>query len=203
MSEDSHSGLNCFWPLTLMGEPRMQTTEWRTERRGRRQLRLPPSPFFPVPFISGDLLRGSNSKILAAKNACAQNRLKTGRRRMCRLGWTDRMKCKIIRKVVGEGKESRNIATFQLCAHVPSRTLCRSSKPTGNHRERPTGIILVFWNIRYSKPHFMSRPLVWEATARPSNSRLAEAKDRLGTDNRSQHWPLQMHCSLRPTARTE
>jgi hypothetical protein len=58
-----YSSLHYFWPLTLLGEPSMWTTEWRKEE-GRKQLSLPPSlPFLHFPsskLLVSDLLQGSN-----------------------------------------------------------------------------------------------------------------------------------------------
>jgi hypothetical protein len=59
---NQYSSLNHVWLLTLMGEPSMQTTEWRKEAN------LIPS-FPPIKHLVSDSLQSSNSHISETQNA--------------------------------------------------------------------------------------------------------------------------------------
>jgi hypothetical protein len=68
-----YSNLHRFWPLILVEESSMRTTEGRKGGRKRREaVEFVPFPFLlslPVNFRLSDWLRGSNSHISETKNA--------------------------------------------------------------------------------------------------------------------------------------
>jgi hypothetical protein len=77
---DLYTSLNRFWPLTVMAEPSILTTEWRNE--GEPDIWVCPLPapststnqFLPANFWSlfvSDSVRGYNSHISDAKESCA------------------------------------------------------------------------------------------------------------------------------------